>query len=153
MSSAAEARFRVQAPNSQPRSIAVIALDRGSDPVIRRMADAGWCYTAFFTIEQRIDSIALSDMNGTATSIAEVVDSSDLVVLAAAPGGHADAAASIGEACSEKRVMTTGLIVGAGSASEQELSKSLAQLRPWSLMVVIGKNDDYIPDLMTALRA
>ena len=34
-----------------------------------------------------------------------------------------------------------------------ELSKTLAQLRPWSLMVVIANGDDYIEDMLTALRA
>jgi hypothetical protein len=29
----------------------------------------------------------------------------------------------------------------------------LAQLRPWSLMVVIGDDDDYIREIMAALRA
>ena len=49
--------------------------------------------------------------------------------------------------------MTTALIAGTGHASEEELSKTLAQLRPWSLMVVIASVDDYIKDLLTALRA
>jgi hypothetical protein len=30
---------------------------------------------------------------------------------------------------------------------------TLAQLRPWSLMVVIAESDDYIDDMLTALRA
>ena len=38
MSSAAEARFRVQAPNSKPRAIKVIALDAASEPVLQRLA-------------------------------------------------------------------------------------------------------------------
>jgi hypothetical protein len=33
------------------------------------------------------------------------------------------------------------------------LAKSLAQLRPWSLMVVIASAEDYIADMLTALRA
>lgn len=49
--------------------------------------------------------------------------------------------------------MTTGFVIGITSASESELSKTLAQLRPWSLMVVIAGSDDYIDDMMAALRA
>ena len=49
--------------------------------------------------------------------------------------------------------MITGFIVGAASTSEDALSKTLAQVRPWSLMVVIADGDEYIDDMLTALRA
>ena len=67
-------------------------------------------------------------------------------------GGNAAAAAMIGRACSLKRVTTTALVVGATEAPEHELSRTLAQLRPWSLMVVIANTDEYIVDMLTALR-
>jgi hypothetical protein len=49
--------------------------------------------------------------------------------------------------------MTTACVVGGGAAPESDLSRTLAQLRPWSLMVVMAKDDEYIHDMMTALRA
>jgi hypothetical protein len=72
--------------------------------------------------------------------------------MVATAGENASAAAIIGEAASAKRINTTGLIVGAG-ASDEALSKTLAQLRPWSLMLVIASTDDYIEDMLVALRA
>jgi hypothetical protein len=81
------------------------------------------------------------------------VDTADLVVMVAGPGGHASVASLVGEACSLRRVMTTSFIVGGRTASESELSKTLAQVRPWSLMVVLADADDYIEDMLTALRA
>jgi carbon-monoxide dehydrogenase medium subunit len=65
----------------------------------------------------------------------------------------AEAAAIIGEACSVKRVMTTALVVGSAATSDEALSKSLAQLRPYAMMVVVANADDYIEDMLTALRA
>jgi hypothetical protein len=165
MSSAAEARFRVQAPNSTPRATKVIALDAAGEVVVRRLAAAGWEHTTFFTAAPRGEpgdlgspplaspDGALSDLTGQIRSVTDEVDTADLVVLVAGPGGHARAAAVIGQACSRRRVMTTGFIVGVASASESALSKTLAQVRPWSLMIVIANNDDYIDDMMTALRA
>jgi hypothetical protein len=47
----------------------------------------------------------------------------------------------------------TGLVVGAASASKEELSGTLAQLRPWSLMVVVTGGDDHVEGMLTALRA
>jgi hypothetical protein len=74
-------------------------------------------------------------------------------VMVATAGENASAAAIIGEAASAKRVNTTGLIVGGANVSDDALAKTLAQLRPWSLMLVIANADDYIEDMLTALRA
>ena len=165
LSSAAEARFRVQAPNSTPRAIKVIALDAAGDAVVRRLAGAGWSHATFFTAASRgkpgdpgdkspaSADAALTDLAGGSRSVTDEVDTADLVVLVAGPGGHAQAASLVGQACSLRRVMTTGFLVSVTSASENALSKTLAQLRPWSLMLVIANSDDYIDDMMTALRA
>jgi hypothetical protein len=165
MSSAAEARFRVQAPNSTPRAIKVIALDGVSDAVVRRLAEAGWKHTTFLTAASGGEPVdagdpplasadaVVTDLAGHIRSVTDEVDTADLVILVAGPGGQAQAAALIGQACSLRRVMTTGFLVGVTSASEHAVSKTLAQLRPWSLMVVIAHSDDYIDDMMTALRA
>jgi len=150
MSSAAEARFRVQAPNSRPRAIKVIGLDTAGEDVIKRLANADWQHATLLTAAA---TGALHDLSGRTRTVRDEIDGADLVVLVAGPGGRANAAAIIGEACSQRRVMTTGFLVGAAKAPERELSKTLAQLRPWSLMVVIAKNDDYIDDMMAALRA
>jgi hypothetical protein len=151
MNSAAEARFRVQVPNSLPRTVAVVALDAAGETLAMRLAGAGWQHAAFLTAASSDGS--LRTLAGSVRSLAEELDLADLVVLVAGPGGHADAAPFIGEACSLRRVMTTGCVIGAASASDEELSKTLAQLRPWSLMVVLARSDDYIDDMLTALRA
>jgi hypothetical protein len=162
MSSAAEARFRVQAPNSTPRAIKVVALDAASEPILRRLAEDSWNRATFFRIAQDSGGADLStdssggmltDLSGHVTSVNAEVNAADLVIMVAAPGGHARAASLIGQACSLRRVMTTTLIVGDGAAPDEGLSKTLAQVRPWSLMLVIAGNVDYIKDMMTALRA
>jgi hypothetical protein len=151
MSSAAEARFRVQAPNSIPRVIKVIALDAAGDVVVRRLEDSGWPHATFLTATSPEGE--LTDLAGHVRSLRDEVNTADLVVMVAGPGGCAHAAPVVGEACSLRRVMTTGFVVGATSALAAEMAKTLAQLRPWSLMMVIATSDDYIDDMMTALRA
>ena len=157
MSSAAEARFRVQSPNSQPRAIKVVALDAASESVVRTLAEGSWNRAKFFRIAGENGGAAsaavLTDLAGHAASIETEVNSADLVIMVASPGGHARAAALIGQACSLRRVMTTTLIVGNGLAPDEELSRTLAQVRPWSLMLVIASTDDYIKDMLAALRA
>jgi hypothetical protein len=163
MASAAEARFRIDAPNSKPRAIKIIALDRQSDRVVKRLAEGKWNQASFFTASafagapKKGESFSmtgwLSDVAGRTTDLVNEVNSADLVVMVATAGENASAAAIIGEACSLKRVNTTGLIIGGANASDEALSKTLAQLRPWSLMLVIASADDYIEDMLAALRA
>jgi hypothetical protein len=151
MSSRAEARFRIQDPNSKPRVIKVIALDPASEPLVRRVAGGPWQSAIFLSAAAFPDTAR--DFSGQPKDLTKEVNSADLVVMVAAPGGEAHAASVIGEACSARRVMTTGLLVGANRTSEEAVSKTLAQLRPWSLMLVAADPDEYIEGMLTALRA
>src|SRR5205814_3325189 len=127
MSSAAEARYRIQAPNSTPRSIKVIALDARSETLVRRLATGSWRNATFLTASATVDG-ALSDLAGRSRDVMREVETADLVVMVATPGGHAEGAAAIGQACRAKRVTTTALVVGAASASDDAVSETLAQV-------------------------
>lgn len=148
MSSAVEARFRIQRPNSTSRAVTVIALDARSEPVVRRLAAASWHRAAFL-----LATGELHDLQGQAAPLQSVVDAADLIVMVASAGGQADAAAAIGRASSDRRVMTTALIIETATAAEDDLARTLAQVRPWSLMTVLADTDDYIEDMLQALRA
>jgi len=120
MSTAAEARFRIQAPPDTHRAVKVIDLDAATDAEITRL-------------------------------LAEV-DDADLVLMLVSAGGNAEAAATIGGACSARRVMTHTVVVRAAAATDEAISKTLAQVRPWSLMVVVVNDDDYVDDILTSFR-
>ena len=159
MSSAAEARFRINAPNSQPRTVKVIALDQPSERVVKELANGRWNRASFLTASafapRKGESLSgwLSDLAGRTKNLIEEIESADLVVMVATAGESAQAASLIGEACSLKRVMTTGLILGSAESSDEALSKTLAQLRPWAVMLVIASAEEYIEDMLAALRA
>jgi hypothetical protein len=140
MNSAAEACFRVQAPTSSRGIVVVVALDARSAEVAARLAQGSWNHARFPA--------------PSAINLMSEIEVADLVVMIASPGGgNAEAAAAIGQVCSARRIMTTALITGAEHASDEALSQTLAQLRPWSLMVVIAASDDYVEDVLMALRA
>jgi hypothetical protein len=161
MSSAAEARFRIDAPNSKQRTVKVIALDQPSERVIKELAQRTWNRATFFTASafggapREGESFAgwLSDLAGRTKDLIDEVDTADLVVMVAAAGESAQAASIIGEACSVKRVMTTALVLGSSDVPDEALSKTLSHLRPWALMLVIASAEEYIADMLTALRA
>ncbi len=161
MSSAAEARYRIDAPNSKPRAVKVIALDTPSERVIKELSQWQWNRASFFPASafgdtpKQGESFAgwLNDIAGRTKDLIEEIASADLVVMIAAAGENAEAASVIGEACSVKRVMTTALVLGSQSISDEALSKTLSHLRPWALMLVIASAEEYIADMLTALRA
>src|SRR4029450_6714844 len=126
MSTAAEGKFRINAPNSQPRAVKVIALDPASERVVQKLAAAKWNRASFlkasgFSAEQASTDKWLSDLAGNGKKLAEEIDTADLVVMIATAGERAAAAEIISDACRSKRVMTTALIVGSESKSDQAL--------------------------------
>jgi hypothetical protein len=163
MSSAAEAKFRIDRPNSQPRAVKVIALDAPSERVVKELAASQWRRATFLTASafsgapQRGERFSmggwLNDLAGRTKDLVDEVNTADLVVMVATAGESAAAAAIIGEACNVKHVMTTALVLGGASSSDETLSKMLSQLRPHAMMLVISSADEYIKDMLTALRA
>jgi hypothetical protein len=101
-------------------------------------------------------SVKVIDLDAaTPADIARVVgdvSAADLMVMLVSAGGDAQAVSTIGEACSEHRVMTHAIVVRASGATDEALSRTLAQLRPWSLMVVVVNGDDYVEDILGSFR-
>jgi hypothetical protein len=178
MSSAAEARFRIDYPNSQPRAVKVVALDEASERVVKRVAQGAWQRATFFTSIE-FDSARtlelprwplaplasaaggegwsmqawLRDLAGRTKALVDEVASADLVVMVSSAGTSAQPAAVIGEACAARKVMTMALIIGSEQRSNEELSQTLAALRPYASMLVIANGDEYIEEMLSALRA
>ena len=163
MASAAEARFRIDYPNSKPRVVKVIALDAPSKRVVKRVAERAWQRASFFT-SLKFDGTPpsgegwsikawLSDLAGRTKALVEEVAPADLVVMVSSAGTSPQAAAVIGEACAVRKVMTMALIIGSEERSNDELSKTLATLRPYASMLVIASGDEYIEEMLSALRA
>jgi hypothetical protein len=163
MTTRAEARYRVEAPNSQPRTVKVIALDAASEPVVKRLAQLPWSRASFLTASAFAGAPArsetfsmagwLSDLAGRTKNLLDEIASADLIVMIATAGQDAKVGSLIGEACNAHRVMTTGLVLGTAAATDEQLSKTLGQLRPHSIMLVAGGDEDYIENMLIALRA
>jgi hypothetical protein len=163
LTTAAAARFRIDDPNSRPRAIKVIALDPASERVVERLAQRAWQGAAFFT-SLKFDGAPrggsgwsvkawLRDLAGRTRELMDEVATADLIVMVASAGTDAGTAAVIAEACGARKVMTTALIVDSQSKSNDELSRTLASLRPHASMLVIAGDDDYIEAMLAALRA
>ena len=144
MATAAEARFRIDKPNSRPRAITVVALDPAAAQVMVSLAEHPWSGARFF---------ASGELTNDAERLAAEIERADLVVMLATAGQSSADVEAIGRACSRRRVTTTGLILGSAQVSDEDLSRTLAVIRPWALMLVIADSVTYVEDMLRALRA
>jgi hypothetical protein len=141
----------------------VVALDTPSERVVKRVAQQAWQRATFFTSikfegaqrggESWSMQAWLGDLAGRTKALVEEVAGADLVVMVSTAGSSAQAAAVIGEACAARKVMTMALIIGSEQQSDDALSKTLATLRPYASMIVIANGDEYIEEMLSALRA
>jgi uncharacterized protein (DUF697 family) len=162
----AEARFRIDDANWRQRVVKVMALDRRSEPVVRRLAQGRWGGATFFTASafapappsnadvQFSMASWLNDLAGRTKDLVEEVNTADLVALVATVGENLQQVASVvGEACKAKHVTTIAFVLGSTAAQQEALSRTLSQLRPWTLMLVIAANEEAIAETLAALRA
>jgi hypothetical protein len=163
MSSAQEARFRVQYPNSTPRTIKVVALDEPSKALVDEVSRQEWNKASFFTsmsyegASPRPDDSSikawLSDIAGHTKDLIAEINEADFVVMVADAGEDAQGASLIGEVCAARNVTTIGLIVQSPETTDEELSRTLGHMRPFAKMLVIASGREYIEVMLTALRA
>src|SRR2546430_8195021 len=109
MNSRAEARFRIQDPNSRPRAIKVIALDAAGEAIVRRVAERPWKSATFLSAAAFPGTAR--DFFGQPKDLTKEVNTADLVGMVASPGGGAPAGSPIGETGSAQRRVATGLAV------------------------------------------
>ena len=163
MTTAKEAAFRIDQPNSRPRVVKVIALDPASAAIVRELAQADWRNTTFFaSVAADWDPkrpagtpvhARLVGLDGASHDLVEEIGAANLVVMIARAGAAAEAAALVAEVCSLRRVMITGLLLTAEASSDADVAHTLAMLRPFAPMLVVSSEDDYVAAMLTALRA
>jgi len=159
---AAEARFRVAYPNARERASRIFALDAEAAAMMRRVADAPWNGAHFLTFQsvtsgaKGLDSLpvdaTLKTPEGRSVRLSEELKGADVAVMVATTGKSAEAAAVIGNACFVRSIMTTGLIVAKGGR-RGEVERTVKALRPYAAMLVVSTGEEYIPEMLTALRA
>jgi hypothetical protein len=162
-STAAESRFRINAPAFTPRSSRVIALDTGAAGLVRDLArDQRWGGGHFLVFESAVPDDALlrrvsgpaagpagDGTEGPATALlSEELGGSDTVVMVASAQGNAAAASIIGDAAAERAIMTVGLVVPGAAPNDQVVTA----LRPNAMVLVILRDATDLPEVLAALR-
>ena len=153
---AAEARFRIEAANSRPRTASLIALDAESAAAVREAA-------ALDPARRRIVALAPPEiaalpmlMQELAVRTRTIVDEaarSDLVVMVARAGYAGHEASLLGEACRLRHTAVTAVVVAPYDGADAAVAATLARLRPFATMLVVVGRSDYLGDMLEAMRA
>lgn len=160
---AAEAAFRIQAPNAAPRATLVVALDRESLGVVEALAAREWRGTAFFapSFFEAPGGIAdggvgrwFSAVAGRTSDFVKEVGASSQVIMVATSGGGAHLASVVGDACAATGTKSCALVLHDPSAGTAEaLSATLRQLRPHVSMLSVVGDAGHAEAILEALRA
>jgi hypothetical protein len=166
MTSGAEAAFRVSYPNSTPRRVKIIALDERSRALFDTISRKTWRAAIFFSsigLQQNTSGLAaeggetmrawLLNLSGQMTALVDELAQADLVVMVTHAGNRAELASLIGEACMERTIMTTGVIIQDAAQSDETAEITLKAMRPYASMLVVTTGEDYVETMLGALQA
>ena len=154
-----EQRFRIDKPNSRPRTSVLIGLDRASRDLVEALvAERAERRSSFDLSPAELDGAAdvsawLATLSAKTAALTKALEAANLVVVIASAGADAQAAATVGDVCRARGTRMTALVVNAKAHSDGEVAATLAQLRPSASMVVVADNDVYVADMLTALQA
>jgi hypothetical protein len=164
MSSAQEAAFRIQYPNSKTRAVKIVALDKISARIVDEVSRLSWNGATFFTslhfaAKSKPDETQagmqawLEDLAGRTQDLVGEVASADFVVVITAAGEDARAVTVIADACNLHNKTLVGLVVPQDGTSDADVTESLNHLRPFTRMLVVASGVDYVEAMLQALRA
>lgn len=161
MTSAEQARFRIDRPNSRPRATLVIALDARGAAVLTALQDRSWSGARFLRYggaqraSQHLPSLRIDatvqDEAGNKLSLMKELAGVDTVIMVTATGA-AEAAEIIGNTCAARGIAATGLVLAPAEGGEA-LGHMVTVLRPHTTMLVVSSSDDYVAEMLSALRA
>ena len=156
-----EARFRIQVPNSRARSSRVFALDARAAEAMYAITEEPWNDAHFLTLAASgevdpettgADALPLGHPDGSAANLEAELDGADVVVLIATEGTSEGAAEVIARACFHRNIMCAGLAL-AGNLDDRALDRVVNSMRRFTRVLVVARDEDYIPAMLTALRA
>lgn len=162
VTTAAEARFRIDYPNSRPRVSRIIALDAASMTALAAIEHLPWNGARFLAyVKSRpasesfpslpVDAV-LEDSTGRSFDLSAEVAAADVIVMVTTVGTAPEAAEVIGNACLVRGKRASGLVrMNGGQVAD--LSPTLLALRPYAAMLVVSSGDEYIAEMLRALRA
>ena len=152
--------YRVQYPNSATRTTRIFALDQAAAEAMYAITDDLWDNAHFLTVlgngkitaDTNSYNVPISHPDGTPANLDAELAGADVVVLLATNGSSEAAAEVIARECFDRKIMCAGLALKRGPSSES-MDRVVNSMRRFTRVLVVAQDDDYIPAMLTALRA
>lgn len=146
---AAEAKFRLSYPLALSRAARVIGLDQDATNTVWSVAKRPWQRARFYGVTSSdAADLELKTAEGEFAPLAGELAGVDSVVMAAASGDGAAAAATIGAECKSRGIMTAGVVL----TSDDQAKEALIALRPYAQILIVPADDDDLTELLRAIR-
>lgn len=148
---AEEAGYRIGGSIAPARATRVFALDETGLDVVRTASTGPWSHAQFY-FYQRSDGpagVVLRHLDGAEADLMEELSGVDAAVMVGGSATDVSAAAAIGAACFERRIMTAGLVM----ADQAEARPALAAMRPYARVLLVPADAGDLQELLTAIRA
>lgn len=147
---AAESRFRIAQPNSRGRKTLVLALGKEALTPLAELQQLSWNNTAMGLYTAGHLEL-YNGQDARQIALGEALDQLDVVVLLITPDSDIEAIETIGEACSERRIMTSGFVLG--QSEDTDSTPVLACTRRVTVSLVTDADTDTLIESLRALRA
>jgi hypothetical protein len=117
------------------------------------MSGKPWGGGRFLEFEAALpDDALLRDASGGTALLSEELDGADAVVMIATAAESAEAASIIGDAAAARGIMSAGLVLPGNAPGEAPSDGVVAALRPNAMVLVVLREPDDLPEVLSALR-
>ena len=94
-------------------------------------------------------AVPIANLDTPPRPVASALDDADLVLMVATSPIAGPAAATVGNLCAERQIMTAGLVVGSHDGADD----AAAAIRPYARMLLVTEDVGDLDEILRALRA
>jgi cell division GTPase FtsZ len=143
---------RIQAPNSKPRSIALVGLGQGGAAVARRVSGAGIAQLDVHVFTSASGSDALADIKSGGEDLERMLGSADMIFIVTTRGDDVGLAPVVSRVAHSRNHPVTALyIVPPEEALSEAEDNTLKTLRAGVEMLVVVSDESYVAAMVAAL--
>lgn len=146
---------RIQAPNSRPRSIALVGLGEGGGAIARRMKEqgAGPLDVRVFVSPRVPAGDALASIKSNGDDLHRALQEADMIFVVACRGDDVGLAPVVARIARDRRVQVTAiyLVPSSTDATAAEEDDNLRILRSGTHMLVVATDETYVAAMVAAL--
>lgn len=145
---------RIQAPNSRPRSIALVGLGQGGAAVAERLRDAGLeeINLRIFPTPRPPEPDAIASIKSNGDDLHRALNEADIIFVVARPGDDVRLVPVVSRMATDRHAQVSALyLVPPGHDAQTHDDATLKTLRTGVHMLVVASDDSYVAAMIAAL--